>query len=134
VAVGVGVDPGVGVAVDVGVPVGLGVGGGVGEADAALTTVSTKTPLFVLLLSVMFEDTPAKLRKVPVAVGATTIVAVALAPLPSDPRLQVTTLLMSTEQLPADDVAETKFTANGRMSMITEFGAVAGPLLATPIV
>ena len=127
---GGGVGVGVGVAVGVGVPEGVGAG----VADGELTTVSRNTPLLVLMLSVMSEDTPAKLPNVPVAVGATTMVTVALLPLARDPRLQVTTLFVSTTQLPTVDDAETKFTASGKMSMTTELGADVGPLFLTPIV
>lgn len=86
-------------------------------------------------MSVVSEETPAKLTNVPVAVGSTMTVTVALPPLASDPRLQVTTLLLaSSVQLPVVDVAETKFAAKGRMSVTTGLVAAAGPLLVTPIV
>ena len=66
---------------------------------------------------------------VPVAVGMTSIVLVALSPLPIIPRLQVTVPPLS-PQLPAVVVADTKVTLPGRVSL-NDTVVVDGPWLVT---
>ena len=66
---------------------------------------------------------------VPVVVGMTTMVTVALAPLISVPRLQVTVLVP--EQLPRLAVADTKVVLPGIVSVTVTFDAEFGPLFVT---
>ena len=69
---------------------------------------------------------------VPTVMGFTTMVMVALAPVPSVPRSQVT-VVPTCAQLPVVDVAETKRTLAGRRS-VRLAGSADVPLFVTTIV
>jgi hypothetical protein len=84
-------------------------------------------------LSISLLATLAVLVIVPAALGVTTMVMVALAPLVSVPRLQVT-VLPDRLQLPWLDEEETNVTLDGRVSVTLTFVAVPGPLLVMVIV
>jgi len=84
-------------------------------------------------VSISLLATLAVLVIVPAVLGVTMIVMVALAPLASVPRLQVT-VLPDRLQLPWLDVTETNVTLDGSVSLTLTFVAVPGPLLMTVIV
>jgi hypothetical protein len=83
--------------------------------------------------SLSVAETVAVLLKTPTAVGVTTIVTVALRPLPSRPMVHVTVPAAWT-QLPRLEVAETYVTPGGRGSVSVTPVARDGPLLVTTMV
>ena len=95
------------------------------DVVAAATIVVAEAVLFDRFGSVWSPSTVAWLTIVPGAVGVTWIVTVALAPLASEPRLQVT-VPNACEQLPCDAVAEPNVTPAGSVSVTTT--PVAGAL------
>jgi hypothetical protein len=115
------------VVVGVGVA-GGGVGGGVG---AALTVVSSVSVLFKGLRSSK-SGIEAVFESVPVVVGVTTKLTVALAPAAIRPRLQTTVLVPV--QLPWLGVAETKVTPAGKISLIVAVVGTGKPTLDTVMV
>ena len=74
--------------------------------------------------------TVAVLEILPIFVGTTTIVTVAWAPLPIEPRSQVT-VLFACPQVPCEASTDTKLTVEGRGSVTWTPDAAEGPALET---
>lgn len=98
----------------------------------AFTVVVPGALLFAVFGSVSFAVTLAVLLNVPAAVGVTTIVTVALAPLINVPRVHETVVVPV--QLPCVVDDETNVAPAGNGSVITTLVAELGPLLVTVIV
>src|SRR5205807_2369298 len=97
------------------------------RSAAGLTVVLAVAVLLSGFGSASVPLTLAVLVSVPAAVGWTTIVTVALAPLARFPRLHVTVLVP--EQLPWPAEADTKVTPLGSVSLTVTPVAPEGPLL-----
>src|SRR4051794_11572564 len=87
--------------------------------------------LLAAFVSAWSEATLAVLFRVPIAVGATAIVIVALWPTNSEPRGIVSTEPVGEYVAPSWAVAERKAAPAGKVSVRTTFVAVLGPLLVT---
>jgi hypothetical protein len=99
------------------------------EETEGLTVVDEVALLLPGTGSLVVLDTLAVLLNVPAAVGVTTIVTVALAPLATLPRLQVTVLVPL--QPPWLGVADTNVVAAGNVSVTVTAEAEVGPPLVT---
>jgi hypothetical protein len=97
-----------------------------------VTTVDAVALLLPAAGSVLLVETDAVLTTVPVAVGVTTMLIEADAPLASDPSVQETVVVPVHE--PVEGVADTNVTVAGSVSVMVTFVAVSGPRLDTPMV
>ena len=101
------------------------------SACTALTVVAA-VAVFGVVGSVSVAVTETELFIVPAAVGVTTILTVALAPLLIVPKLQVSTPATGgSVHEPCEGVAETNVALAGKVSVSVTAVALAGPALDT---
>lgn len=98
----------------------------------ATTVVVVVTELFAVLGSVLAVVTVAEGVSTPTAVGVTTMLTEALAPLATVPSTHVTVVVPLQE--PSEALAETSVTLAGNVSVTVTFAAASGPRFDTPIV